>query len=164
VIGTCIGAATATVGMFAISSFIPQEIHPHGLPKALTWPFPINSSSLFRTRYLVIGTYVGIATVGIFALWYTEASFLGIDLSQDGHTLVSLHQLMNWGQCHEWEGFKANSFTAGSKTITFDNPCDYFTTGKVRSTRLRMKVVSKWCSGLNRTERVLLLPVKLNSE
>lgn len=75
---------------------------------------------------------MGVATVGIFALWYTEASFLGIDLAADGHTLVSLHQLMNWDQCHTWEGFKAAPFKAGSSTITFDNPCDYFTVGKVR--------------------------------
>ncbi|KAF9593620.1 hypothetical protein IFM89_024304, partial [Coptis chinensis] len=35
----------------------------------------------------VIGSYVGIATVGIFILWYTKGSFLGINLAEDGHTL-----------------------------------------------------------------------------
>jgi hypothetical protein len=142
VIGACVGVVTATVACLPFC-------HPNAGPSSSTVGFDlaflIDFFLSFRTRYLVIGTYVGIATVGIFALWYTEASFLGIDLSQDGHTLVSLHQLMNWDQCHEWEGFKANSFTAGSKTITFDNPCDYFTTGKVRSTRFCTKDVNKRC-------------------
>ncbi|CBI32652.3 unnamed protein product, partial [Vitis vinifera] len=40
-------------------------------------------------RYLVIGLYVGIATVGVFVIWYTHSSFLGIDLSGDGHTLAT---------------------------------------------------------------------------
>lgn len=30
----------------------------------------------------VVGCYVGFATVGAFATWYTSTSFLGIDLSQ----------------------------------------------------------------------------------
>ncbi|KAJ7556513.1 hypothetical protein O6H91_05G086600 [Diphasiastrum complanatum] len=93
-------------------------------------------------RYMVIGLYVGVATVGIFALWYTHGSFLGIDLSADGHTLVSYTQLTSWGECSTWEGFKAAPFTAGSKTFYFDeNPCDYFTTGKVKATTLSLSVL-----------------------
>ncbi|KAK8288148.1 hypothetical protein V6Z12_D07G106800 [Gossypium hirsutum] len=49
-------------------------------------------------RYLVIGLYVGIATVGVFIIWYTHHSFLGIDLSGDGHSLVTYSQLANWGK------------------------------------------------------------------
>ncbi|CAN7053891.1 unnamed protein product [Brassica oleracea var. botrytis] len=37
--------------------------------------------------YMVIGMYVGVATVGVFIIWYTHSSFMGIDLSQDGHSL-----------------------------------------------------------------------------
>jgi|UniRef100_A0A804Q532 hypothetical protein len=46
-------------------------------------------------RYMVIGLYVGVATVGIFIIWYTHDSFMGIDLASDGHTLVSYSQLSN---------------------------------------------------------------------
>lgn len=100
----------------------------------------INAWILFR--YLVIGLYVGVATVGVFIIWYTHGSFLGIDLSGDGHTLVSYSQLSNWGQCSTWEGFKASPFTAGARTISFDeNPCDYFQTGKVKAMTLSLSVL-----------------------
>ncbi|KAH0853683.1 hypothetical protein HID58_092974, partial [Brassica napus] len=49
--------------------------------------------------YMVIGMYVGVETVGVFIIWYTHSSFMGIDLSQDGHSLVSYSQLAHWGQC-----------------------------------------------------------------
>ncbi|CAN6897762.1 unnamed protein product [Brassica oleracea] len=37
--------------------------------------------------YMVIGMYVGVETVGVFIIWYTHSSFMGIDLCQDGHSL-----------------------------------------------------------------------------
>jgi Ca2+-transporting ATPase len=90
----------------------------------------------------VIGLYVGIATVGAFAVWYTHSSFLGINLSADGHTLVSFSQLANWGECSTWEDFKVSPFTAGAETLRFDNnPCDYFTRGKVKATTLSLSVL-----------------------
>ncbi|XP_039136201.1 calcium-transporting ATPase 4, endoplasmic reticulum-type-like [Dioscorea cayenensis subsp. rotundata] len=93
-------------------------------------------------RYLVIGLYVGIATVGVFIIWYTHGSFLGIDLSGDGHTLVTYSQLSNWGQCSSWDGFKVTPFTAGSRVFNFDNnPCDYFQTGKVKAMTLSLSVL-----------------------
>ncbi|KAJ7514338.1 hypothetical protein O6H91_23G039900 [Diphasiastrum complanatum] len=93
-------------------------------------------------RYMIIGLYVGVATVGIFALWYTHGTFLGIDLSADGHTLVSYSQLTSWGECSTWEGFKPAPFTAGLRTFSFDeNPCDYFTAGKVKATTLSLSVL-----------------------
>ncbi|OEL12831.1 Calcium-transporting ATPase 4, endoplasmic reticulum-type [Dichanthelium oligosanthes] len=93
-------------------------------------------------RYMVIGLYVGIATVGIFIIWYTHGSFLGIDLASDGHTLVSYSQLSNWGQCSTWEGFKVSPFTAGARTFSFDaNPCDYFQGGKIKATTLSLSVL-----------------------
>uniref|UniRef100_A0A7I4AEH8 P-type Ca(2+) transporter n=1 Tax=Physcomitrium patens TaxID=3218 RepID=A0A7I4AEH8_PHYPA len=100
----------------------------------------INSWVLLR--YLIIGLYVGIATVGAFSLWFTRFSFLGIDLSSDGHTLVSFSQLRNWGDCPNWQDFKVAPFTAGNLTLSFeDNPCDYFTTGKVKATTLSLSVL-----------------------
>ncbi|KAM7496649.1 hypothetical protein LguiA_021063 [Lonicera macranthoides] len=93
-------------------------------------------------RYLVIGFYVGIATVGVFIIWYTHSSFFGIDLSGDGHSLVTYSQLANWGQCSSWEGFSASPFTAGSQVFNFDtNPCDYFQTGKIKAMTLSLSVL-----------------------
>lgn len=90
----------------------------------------------------VIGLYVGIATVGIFIIWYTHGSFLGIDLSADGHTLVSYSQLANWGQCSSWSNFTVSPFTAGSQVFSFDNnPCDYFHGGKVKAMTLSLSVL-----------------------
>lgn len=96
----------------------------------------------FSLYMQVIGLYVGIATVGVFVIWYTHGSFMGIDLSGDGHTLVTYSQLSNWGQCSSWEGFKVKPFNAGSRLFSFDaNPCDYFKTGKVKATTLSLSVL-----------------------
>ncbi|CAH8386660.1 unnamed protein product [Eruca vesicaria subsp. sativa] len=93
-------------------------------------------------RYMVIGMYVGVATVGVFIIWYTHSSFMGIDLSQDGHSLMSYSQLANWGQCSSWEGFKVSPFTAGSQTFSFDsNPCEYFHQGKIKASTLSLSVL-----------------------
>ncbi|WOK96933.1 hypothetical protein Cni_G05641 [Canna indica] len=100
----------------------------------------INAWILFR--YLVIGLYVGIATVGVFIIWYTHGSFMGIDISSDGHTLVTYSQLANWGQCSAWEGFQVSPFTAGNHLFSFDtNPCEYFQSGKVKATTLSLSVL-----------------------
>ncbi|KAL2536313.1 Calcium-transporting ATPase 2 [Forsythia ovata] len=100
----------------------------------------INSWVLFR--YMVIGSYVGIATVGIFILWYTQPSFLGINLVGDGHTLIELSKLRNWGECSSWSNFTATPFTVGSgRLITFVDPCDYFSAGKVKAMTLSLSVL-----------------------
>ncbi|KAJ0083430.1 hypothetical protein Patl1_30825 [Pistacia atlantica] len=93
-------------------------------------------------RYLVIGFYVGLATVGVFIIWYTHDTFLGIDLSGDGHSLVPYSQLANWGQCHSWQNFSVSPFTAGSREFTFDvNPCEYFHSGKIKASTLSLSVL-----------------------
>ncbi|KAK6943719.1 Cation-transporting P-type ATPase, C-terminal [Dillenia turbinata] len=93
-------------------------------------------------RYLVIGMYVGIATVGIFVIWYTYGSFVGIDLAADGHSLVTYSQLADWSHCSSWENFTVSPFTAGTQVFSFDNnPCDYFQRGKVKATTLSLSVL-----------------------
>lgn len=89
----------------------------------------------------MIGSYVGIATVGVFILWYTKASFMGIDLANDGHTLVTFAQLRTWGECPRWENFSPSPFLAGSHVISFSNPCDYFSFGKVKAMTLSLSVL-----------------------
>ncbi|KAJ1698953.1 hypothetical protein LUZ63_007465 [Rhynchospora breviuscula] len=90
----------------------------------------------------VIGLYVGAATVGIFIIWYTQGSFMGINLTGDGHTLVTYSQLSNWGQCSTWSNFKVSPFSAGARTFSFDtNPCDYFQAGKIKATTLSLSVL-----------------------
>jgi len=92
-------------------------------------------------RYVIIGTYVGIATVGAFVSWYMFDSFMGIDLSKDGHSTVTWTQLTHWQECPKWEGFTARPFTAGGETVSFDNPCEYFTTGKTKAMTLSLSVI-----------------------
>eukprot|EP00438_Fugacium_kawagutii_P009353 Skav212071 [mRNA] locus=scaffold867:51197:54487:+ [translate_table: standard] len=89
----------------------------------------ISGWALFR--YLMIGLYVGLATVGVFIYWFTTDDF-------DGHTLVSLDQLMNWGQCSAWGGFSA----APMMGMDFSaDACSYFTVGKVKAATLSITVL-----------------------
>ncbi|XP_012471432.1 calcium-transporting ATPase 1, endoplasmic reticulum-type [Gossypium raimondii] len=93
-------------------------------------------------RYLVIGSYVGLATVGVFIIWYTHNTFMGIDLSGDGHSLVTYSQLSNWDKCPSWVNFTASPFTAGPQVFKFNtNPCDYFRSGKIKASTLSLSVL-----------------------
>jgi len=83
-------------------------------------------------RYMVIGMYVGFATVGIFVWYYVFDSE-----STDGHTLVTLNQLMNWGKCSEWKDFKVNP-AAG---VDMSKPCTYFQGGKIKASTLSLTVL-----------------------
>jgi Ca2+-transporting ATPase len=42
---------------------------------------------------------------------------------------VSWYQLSHWEECPKWQGFTAAAYTAGSTTVSFANPCEYFTVG-----------------------------------
>lgn len=83
-------------------------------------------------RYMVIGVYVGFATVGIFVYWYMFYDWAG-----DGHTLVTWDQLSHWGQCTNWQNFSVNDFGG----MTFSDPCTYFTKGKVKASTLSLSVL-----------------------
>lgn len=54
---------------------------------------PLISGHVF-VRYMIIGTYVGVATVCIFIYWYIAYNWAG-----DGHSLVKFSQLRNWTDC-----------------------------------------------------------------
>ncbi|GBG32097.1 Calcium-transporting ATPase, endoplasmic reticulum-type [Hondaea fermentalgiana] len=129
-------------------------------PDIMTKPPRDKSEPLISTwvmaRYIIVGLYVGIATVGVFVTWYMHGvgsePFLGlIDLSKDGHTSVDFHHLSNWEKCdpdtnlfHLDDGthkFSANSWTAGG--LTYDvSGCDYFgEVGKKKASTLSLSVL-----------------------
>eukprot|EP00434_Breviolum_minutum_P015857 symbB.v1.2.013971.t1/scaffold1001.1/size146904/2 len=83
-------------------------------------------------RYFVVGAYVGCAVVGIFMYWYI------FDVAEDGHTLVTLDQLLTWGSCQEWKGFTVND--VGGFSFSTD-PCAYFTDGKAKASTLSLTVL-----------------------
>ena len=82
---------------------------------------------------MVIGIYVGLATVGIFVYWYTMAE------TGDGHTLVTFSQLSDWSNCPTWKDFKVNNFIEGMDLS--ENPCNYFVDGKVKASTLSLSVL-----------------------
>lgn len=92
----------------------------------------LNGWVLFR--YMVIGFYVGFATVGIFIYWYLFAE------TGDNHTLVSWSELRNWSECPSWPkgSFHVNNFDGFDFT---KNPCEYFTKGKVKASTLSLSVL-----------------------
>ncbi|KAJ0722965.1 putative P-type Ca(2+) transporter [Helianthus annuus] len=126
----------------------------------------INAWILFR--YLVIGTYVGIATVGIFIIWFTRDSFCGIDLSGDGHSLVTYYQLSHWDECRSWKSFSVSPFTAGTHVYKFDSdPCDYFRGGKIKAMTLSLSVLVaiemfNSLNALSEDESLLTMPPWVN--
>jgi Ca2+-transporting ATPase len=83
-------------------------------------------------RYMVIGMYVGFATVGIFVYWYVLDGN-----APDGHSLVTLNQLMNWGKCATWHKFYVAPYTG----MTNGDMCSYFTGGKVKASTLSLTVL-----------------------
>lgn len=84
------------------------------------------------TRYFIIGTYVGFATIGIFVYWYLFFTHA------DGHTLIKWSQITNWNKCETWKDFAVNSFD-GLDLST--NPCRYFFEGKRKPVTLALTVL-----------------------
>merc|ERR1712008_110913 len=83
-------------------------------------------------RYFVVGAYVGFAAVGIFMYWFI------LDAQADGHSLVTLNQLLSWGSCSEWKDFKVNNW--GGHDFAME-PCTYFTAGKAKASTLSLTVL-----------------------
>lgn len=83
-------------------------------------------------RYCVIGMYVGLATVGIF-IYY----FVLDEGAADGHTTVTLWQLMHWDECHQWDSFTANHLEG----MVLGDGCSYFTQGKAKASTFSLTVL-----------------------
>ncbi|KAL8271131.1 hypothetical protein Esti_004942 [Eimeria stiedai] len=83
-------------------------------------------------RYLIIGVYVGFATVGIFVWWYV----FGTDPAES-HTLLTLPQLMAWGRCSSWKDFDPLPVYG----MPEGEPCSYFTIGKAKASTLSLTVL-----------------------
>jgi len=82
--------------------------------------------------------------VGVFCSWFMFDNFMGIDLSKDGHSVVTFQQLTNWQTCSAWDGFQASGYsTANGGFVSFDNPCDYFTVRPIR--RRSARPGQWWC-------------------
>ena len=100
-------------------------------------------------RYMIVGLYVGAATVGVFVVWYLKTEFMGIDFSADGHQVITWEQLSNSGSCGKdattfWQDFETQTFSfstaAEGDTRTFTG-CDYFEEGKVKASTLSLSVL-----------------------
>jgi len=112
-------------------------------------------------RYMIVGIYVGLACVGVFAFWYIYAEH---DFVADGHTSVTMDQLRDWAQCKEyygpekdasltmpahWEGFAPKEFTTNVGGLTWSpnnekgeyDPCTYFSEGKKKASTLSLSVL-----------------------
>eukprot|EP00996_Jenningsia_fusiforme_P000279 NODE_122_length_3182_cov_37.183211_g112_i0.p1 GENE.NODE_122_length_3182_cov_37.183211_g112_i0~~NODE_122_length_3182_cov_37.183211_g112_i0.p1 ORF type:complete len:1014 (+),score=210.46 NODE_122_length_3182_cov_37.183211_g112_i0:59-3100(+) len=83
-------------------------------------------------RYMVIGIYVGLATVGVFVYWFL------VDYAEDGHPTVSWHQLSNWSECPDWTDFKVPNYGGHDYS---SNPCLFFSEGKKVASTLSLSVL-----------------------
>merc|ERR1712160_180083 len=113
-------------------------------------------------RYMVVGLYVGFATVGIFVFWFLYyddfIAFLGptvmelLGSTHDGHSMITYGQLTHWGQCRIgddaagtiFEDFQVNNFDYNRDGIVDDfstNPCLYFSKGKMQASTLSLSVL-----------------------
>jgi len=112
-------------------------------------------------RYMIIGLYVGFATVHVFMFWYTDYEWFHQWLKQsaigeyvgeyDGHTMVTTAQLRAFTKCKEgmaeavpsalWKGFAPKDFTIAGNFFSFKNPCDYFVKGKTQASTLSLSVL-----------------------
>merc|ERR1719327_1849647 len=90
-------------------------------------------------RYMVIGLYVGFATVGIFVYWYVFYDWSGYD-----QPLVSYTHVSNWGKCSTFTDYNPDFSkwsSPGASDLSSD-PCAYFTAkGKATASTLSLSVL-----------------------
>lgn len=96
----------------------------------------VNKKSLLR--YMSVGIYIGVTTVGIFIYWYCY-----YDWSEYEHPLVTYDQLRNWSECPHWENFKLKPFTLanGHEYDFHDDPCEYFDWGKQKASTMSLTIL-----------------------
>ena len=96
-------------------------------------------------RYMIVGLYVGFATVGVFAYWY-----IGYDWSEYGQPLIGFEHLSNWGKCSEFSSimpespYKPNfkTWAANGGLDLSAKPCAYMTgEGKQTASTLSLSVL-----------------------
>ena len=96
-------------------------------------------------RYMIVGLYVGFATVGIFAYWY-----IAYDWSEYGQPLVGFSHLSNWGKCQDFATLFPNEpykpdFSTWASNGGLDlkaSPCSYLTgKGKETASTLSLSVL-----------------------
>ncbi|SBT87129.1 calcium-transporting ATPase, putative [Plasmodium malariae] len=87
-------------------------------------------NGLTLLRYIIIGTYVGMATVSIFVYWYIFYP------DSDNHTLINFYELSHYNQCKAWPNFKVNRIYGMS-----EDACSYFSSGKVKASTLSLSVL-----------------------
>jgi len=98
-------------------------------------------------RYMVVGLYVGWACVAVFVHWYlypvTTPGFGDYFSYGDKHSAVTWEQLRGWSSCTAnatsgiWKDFNPTDKLGAH----YDNPCDYFTTGKATASCLCLSVL-----------------------
>jgi len=96
-------------------------------------------------RYMIVGLYVGLATVGVFVYWY-----VAYDWSEYGQPLISFAHLRNWGKCQNFDSLfpddpYAPDFSTYSAAGGLDfsaKPCEYMTgSGKRVASTLSLSVL-----------------------
>jgi len=98
------------------------------------------------TRYMIVGLYVGFATVFVFVYW-----FVYYDWSEYNHPLVTFDQLRNWGKCmHFAEVLPDQPYApdfskwaaSGYGVDLSTKPCEYFTAkGKATASTMSLSVL-----------------------
>ena len=90
-------------------------------------------------RYMVIGLYVGFATVGIFVYWYVFYDWSGYN-----QPLVSYTHVSNWGKCSTFTDYNPDfsSWNSPGASDLSSDPCAYFTAkGKATASTLSLSVL-----------------------
>ena len=79
-------------------------------------------------RYMIIGVYVGVATVAIYLHWYMFME------TEDHHKLISFNMLRNWSKCPTWD-------MKTQRQYTIHKPCDLFALDGAKATTMSLTVL-----------------------